>query len=65
MMEDDDIVLSSVEITKDIALNELTNSALSKEETDEYLEILAAINEDHRVFSIETPEGEYLIYVKK
>jgi len=65
MMEDDDIILNSEEITKEMTLDELLNSDLSKDEINEYLEIFTAINDGQRVFSIETPNGEYLIYVKK
>lgn len=54
------------EITKDMVLKELLNYQLSKEEVDEYLEILAAINDGQRVFSIITTENkEYLLYMKK
>ena len=50
-MEEDDVI---TEITKDMAIKELSNCQLSKSEIDEYLEILAAINEGQRVFSITT-----------
>ena len=58
-------VLKSEEITKDMALKELSNSCrLSKEEIDEYLEIITAINDGQIVYNLTTTKGEYLLYVK-
>jgi hypothetical protein len=58
-------VLKSEEITKDMALKELSKSCrLSKEEIDEYLEIITAINEGQAVYNLTTTKGEYLLYVK-
>lgn len=58
-------ILSSEEITKDMALRELSKSnLLSKEEINEYLEIIIAINDNQQVFNITTNKGEYLMFVK-
>ncbi len=58
-------ILSSEEITKDMALKELSKSnLLSKEEINEYLEIIIAINDNQQVFNITTNKGEYLMFVK-
>ena len=58
-------VLKSEEITKEMALKELSKSCeLSKEEIDEYLEIITAINEGQVVYNLTTTKGEYLLYVK-
>ena len=62
-MGEDEVI---TEITKDMAIKELSNCQLSKAEVDEYLEILAAINEGQRVFTITTEDDkEYLLYMKK
>jgi hypothetical protein len=58
-------VLSSEEITKDIALKEIKNSKLSKDEIDEYLDIINAINKGQFVYNVSTEEGDYLIYIEK
>lgn len=58
-------VLSSEEITKDIALKEIKNSKLSKDEIDEYLDIINAINKGQIVYNVSTEEGDYLIYIEK
>ena len=58
-------IIKTEKITKEMALKELSNSCrLSKEEIDEYLEIITAINEGHIVYSITTNKGEYLMYAK-
>lgn len=58
-------IIGSEEITKDMALKELSNSnLLSKEEINEYLEIIIAINDNQQVFNITTNTGEYLMFVK-
>lgn len=58
-------VLKSEEITKEMALKVLSKSCeLSKEEIDEYLEIITAINEGQFVYNLTTTKGEYLLYVK-
>lgn len=58
-------IIESEEITKDMALNELSNSnLLSQDEIDEYLEIIIAINDNQQVFSIETNNGKYLMFIK-
>lgn len=57
-------ILSSEEITKEMAINELYNSKLSKDEIDEYLEIMIAINDGQQVFNFITNKGEYLMFVK-
>lgn len=58
-------ILSSEEITKDMALKELSKSnLLSKEEINEYLEIIIAINDNQQVFNITTNKGEYLMFIK-
>lgn len=63
MMKEDDVI---TEITKDMALKELLNYQLSKDEVNEYLEILTAICEGQRVFSITTEDNkEYLLYMNK
>jgi len=58
-------ILKTEEITKEMALKELSKSyKLSKEEIDEYLEIITAINEGHSIYNLTTNKGEYLLYVK-
>jgi hypothetical protein len=57
-------ILNSERITKEIVLTELNNENLSKEEIDEYLDIISAINEGQFVYSITTNIGEYLFFVK-
>jgi len=47
-----------------MATNELSASHLSKEETDEYLEINYAINNGQRVYNCTTDKGDYLMYCK-
>jgi hypothetical protein len=58
-------ILSTEEITKDMALNELTESDLSQEETDEYLDIIVAINNGQRVYNLTTNNGDYLLFIEK
>lgn len=58
-------IIGSEEITKDMALIELSKSKLlSKDEINEYLEIIIAINDNQKVFNITTNTGEYLMFVK-
>ena len=57
-------ILNSEEITKEIALNELYNTNLSKEEVNEYLDILTALNSGMLVYNILTNKGEYLLFVE-
>lgn len=58
-------IIGSEEITKDMALRELSKSKLlSKDEINEYLEIIIAINDNQQVFNITTNTGEYLMFVK-
>lgn len=58
-------ILSSEEITKDMALKELSYaSILTQEEVDEYLDIISAINDGQSVYNLVTNKGEYLLYVK-
>lgn len=57
-------ILNSEEITKEMALSELAQSKfLNKDEIDEYLEIIIAINEGQLVYNITTNKGEYLLFV--
>ncbi|MCK9415840.1 hypothetical protein M0Q97_04200 [Candidatus Dojkabacteria bacterium] len=59
-------ILSTEEITKDMALDELSLSKdLTQEETDEYLDIIAAINNGQRVYNLSTTKGDYLLYIDK
>jgi len=58
-------ILNSQEITKDIALTELSNINLSKDEVDEYLDIITAINDNQKVFNVTTNKGKYLLYIKE
>jgi len=57
-------IIKSEKITKDMALYELSNNDLSKDEIDEYLEIITAINEGLYVYNLTTTNGEYLLYAK-
>lgn len=45
-------------------MNELYNSTLSQDETDEYLDIISAINDGQVVYNIETDQGDYLFFIK-
>ena len=57
-------ILNSEEITKEMALEELSHKEfMSKEEIDEYLDILTAINEGQAVYNLITNKGEYLLFV--
>ena len=58
-------ILATDEITKDMALNELYTSELSQEETDEYLDIIVAINGGQRVYNLTTNKGDYLLFIEK
>ena len=57
-------ILNSEKITKEIVLEELNCNNLSKEEIDEYLDIISAINDGHFVYSVTTNVGEYLFFIK-
>lgn len=57
-------ILNSERITKDMVLNELNTSKLSKDEVDEYLDIICAINKGNFVYNVTTNIGEYLFFVK-
>ena len=56
-------ILNSERITKEAVLKELNNENLSKEEVDEYLYIISAINEGQFVYIVTTNIGEYLFFV--
>lgn len=51
-------------ITKDMAMKELSNSELTQDEINEYLDIISAINEGQQVFNISTNRGDYLFFIK-
>lgn len=55
---------SSELITKDMVMKELSNSELTQDEINEYLDIISAINEGQQVFNISTNRGDYLFYIK-
>ena len=58
-------ILNSELITKEMVVNELTFSGdLSKEEIDEYLDILCAMNCGDSVYNLTTNKGEYLLYIR-
>lgn len=57
-------IIKSEEITKEMALKELRTPDLSKDEIDEYLEIITAINEGQFVYNLTTTKGEYLLFVQ-
>jgi hypothetical protein len=58
-------ILSSEKITKKIVYKELSCSTiLTKEETNEYLDIISAINNGESVYNLITNKGEYLFYIK-
>ena len=57
-------LLNSELITKEKALDELNNSELSKDEIDEYLDIITAINDGQTVYNIITNQGDYLFFIK-
>ena len=58
-------IFKTEQITKEMALKELSKSyRLSKEEIDEYLEIITAINDGQTVYNLITNNGEYLLYAK-
>lgn len=60
------IIINTEEITKSIVVKELTESVndLTKEEIDEYLDILCAINCGESVYNLITNKGEYLLYIR-
>jgi len=59
-------IINSEQITKEIVIEELTYSVcdLTKEEVDEYLDILCAINMGDSVYNLTTNKGEYLLYIR-
>lgn len=58
-------ILKSEEITKEIAVKELSMAyALNQAEINEYLDIISAINNGEKVFNLTTNKGEYLLYVR-
>lgn len=57
-------IIKSEEITKEMALKELRTPDLSKDEIDEYLEIITALNEGQFVYNLTTTKGEYLLFVQ-
>ena len=57
-------VLNINQITKDFVTEQLQNSdKLSKIEIDEYLDILSALNKKKHVYNIDTPQGEFILYI--
>ena len=63
-MKEELTILCSEEITKDVAVRELSYSCnLSQDEVDEYLEIIIAINDNQQVFNISTNKGDFLMYI--
>ena len=57
-------IINSEKITKEQVLNELNSENLSKEEINERLDIISAINDGHFVYSVITNIGEYLFFVQ-
>lgn len=55
-------ILSTYEITKEMALNGISANDLSQEEIDEYLEIIFALNHGKRVYYCDTNEGDCILY---
>ncbi len=56
-------ILGFEKISKYIAIKELCTCKLSKEEVDEYLDIISAINGGQTVYNLITNNGEYLLYI--
>ena len=56
-------ILYSEQITKEMALWELSNTILTEVEIDEYLDILNAISEGKSVYNLVTNIGEYLLII--
>lgn len=57
-------VLNIKQITKDFVKQKLSESdKLSKIQINDYLDILSAINKEQFVYNIDTPNGEYLLYI--
>lgn len=59
------IILGSEQITKDSILEQFKLPDLSKDEIDEYLDIITAINNGQLVYNISTNNGDYLIFIDK
>jgi hypothetical protein len=59
-------IIDSQEITRKQVIYELTYPMceLTKEEVDEYLDILSAIDNGESVYNLITNKGEYLLFVK-
>ena len=59
-------IIDSQLITKEEVINELTYSVcdLTREEINEYLDILCAINDGETVYNLTTNKGEYLLFIK-
>lgn len=59
-------IIDSELITKEMAIRELSGCLceLSREEVDEYLDILCAINNGLLVYNLTTNKGEYLLFIK-
>ena len=57
-------ILNSEKITKEMAMYDLSTLKLSHDETDEYLDIISAINDGQTVYNVTTDNGNYLFFVK-
>jgi len=59
-------IIDSEPITKEMVIKELTYSVcdLTKEEVNEYLDILSAIDSGELVYNLKTNKGEYLLFVR-
>jgi hypothetical protein len=57
-------ILNSEKITKEMAIHELYVSNLSQNETDEFLDIISAINDGQSVYNIITDNGNYLFFIE-
>lgn len=57
-------ILNIKQVTKEFVKKKLSEpEKLSRIEIDDYLDILSAINKEQYVYNIDTPNGEYLLYV--
>lgn len=57
-------VLDIKQITRDFIKKQLHDSEnLSKKEIDEYLDMLSAINKKQFVYNINTPQGDFILYI--
>jgi len=58
-------IISSEPIIREVVIQELTHCAcLTKDEINEYLDILSALDNGELVYNLTTNKGEYLLYVK-